>query len=114
MGALSLGEVGRTVRLNVQEVAWRRERKAIKWRFMVWDVCGHGVRFLDCTNRAEAMDVLPVEQGMAAVQHTPGVYHRADSRPRKIALHRSLHVSAHLPEAKNPARHSFNRKRADR
>lgn len=70
--------------LYVWEVAWRRERDGIKWEFIVWDVSGYGVRFLDCASRDEAMALynLPVEQGIAAVQHAPGVYLRADCRPR--------------------------------
>lgn len=70
--------------LSVWEVAWRRERGQIKWHFIVWDVSSYGVRFLDCACRDDAIALyhLPVDQGIAAVQHAPGVYLRADCRPR--------------------------------
>lgn len=70
--------------LYVWEVAWRRERGEINWHFIVWDASSYGVRFLDCAGRDEAMALyhLPVEQGIAAVQRAPGIYLRADCRPR--------------------------------
>jgi hypothetical protein len=69
--------------LYVWEVAWCRERDGIKWRFIVWDVSGYGVRFRDCASRDEAMRLysLPVEQGLAAAQHSPGVYLRPGFQP---------------------------------
>lgn len=74
----------RLATLYVWEVAWHRERDGRKWRFIVWDVSGYGVRFLDCADRQEAMALynLPVEQGIAAVQNALGVYLRAHCRPR--------------------------------
>lgn len=69
--------------LYVWEVAWYRRCDGIKWQFIVWDVSGYGVRFLDCASKAEAMALyaLPVEEGIAAVRSAPGVYWRAECPP---------------------------------
>lgn len=73
--------------LYVWEVAWCCERDNINWKFIVWDVPGYGVRFLECQGQSEAMALynLPTEQGIAAVQHAPGVYLRAAARHRKAS-----------------------------
>lgn len=73
--------------LYVWEVAWSRGADCIKWQFIVWDVSGYGVRFLDCADRDEAMVLynLPVERGIAAVPHAPGVYLRAERRNRQTS-----------------------------
>lgn len=69
--------------LYVWEVAWCRGPDGIKWQFIVWDVSGYGVRFHDCASRDEAMALyaLPVAEGIAATQRSPGVYLRSDCRP---------------------------------
>lgn len=69
--------------LYVWEVAHCCQPKGMQWAFIVWDVTGFGVRFRDCADRDEAMALyaLPTEQGIAAVQVSPGVYLRRAAQP---------------------------------
>lgn len=66
--------------LYVWELTRSREPSGIGWVFTVWDVSGHGVRFLDCASEEEALRLysLPLAEGLAAVVHAPGVRLRPD------------------------------------
>lgn len=68
--------------LYVWEVARTQEADGMRWAFIVWDVSGLGVRFLECAGEADAMRLydLPLTDGLAAVAHAPGVRMRPGLR----------------------------------
>ncbi len=76
------GEVDGLPALYVWEVCRSHEPSGVGWAFIVWDVSGLGVRFLECASEADAMRLydLPVADGLAAVAQAPGVRMRPGLR----------------------------------